>query len=341
VIKEYLEKISQCEDLTRQEAATALQMLIDDQLTATEIGALLFGLRTKGESVEEILGFVDTMQANMVAVAIDDPDAIDVCGTGGDQSHSFNVSTTAAFVVAAGGVTVAKHGNRSVSSKAGSADVLEKLGARIDLSPENTRRCLNEIGISFLFAPMYHPAMKAVAPHRRNLGIRTIFNMLGPLINPANLKRQLIGTYNLETAAKTAAVLRQRCYKKACVVHSEEGFDEASPFAGNRVFEVDIARPDIYEYFYRAEKCSQNLNSYQLVQGGDAEKNARITLEILNGRRGYPREMTALNAAFGLYVAGKVDNIPDGIFLAEELIDSGKALQKLNQFIEMSSKLAN
>ncbi|HPC35100.1 MAG TPA: anthranilate phosphoribosyltransferase [Candidatus Marinimicrobia bacterium] len=341
MIKEYLEKISQNKDLTRQEAAEALQMLIDDQLTATEIGALLFGLRTKGESVEEILGFVDTMQANMVAVAIDDPDAIDVCGTGGDQSHSFNVSTTAAFVVAAGGVTVAKHGNRSVSSKAGSADVLEKLGARIDLSPENTRKCLNEIGIGFFFAPMYHPAMKAVAPHRKNLGIRTIFNMLGPLINPANLKRQLIGVYNLETATKMAAVLRQRSYKKACVVHSEEGFDEVSPFAGNRVFEVDIARPDISEYVYQVEKCPKKLNSYQLVRGGDAEKNARITLEILNGRQGYPREMTALNAAFGLYVADKVGNIPDGVALAEELIDSGKALKKLNQFIEMSSKLAN
>jgi len=341
MISEYLEKISQRQNLTRREAANALQLLISDQLTATEIGALLFGLKMKGEAVEEILGFIDTMQENMVAVAIDDPDAIDVCGTGGDQKHSFNVSTTTAMVVAAGGVTVAKHGNRSVSSKAGSADVLEKLGVRIDLTPDKTRRCIGEIGLGFFFAPLYHPAMKAVAPHRRNLGLRTIFNMLGPLLNPAGVRRQLIGVFNLETAVKTAAVLKQRSFKKACVVHSDEGFDEISPFADNRVFEVDISRPEVSDYVFKPQKRAEISDNLSLVQGGDAEKNARITRAILSGQKGFPREMTTLNSAFGLYVAGKVADISEGIALASELIDSGKALNKLNQFIEISNTLAN
>lgn len=341
MISTYLEKISQRVDLTRTEAAHSLRLLISDQLTATEIGALLFGLRMKGEAVEEILGFIDTMQENMIAVEIDDPNAIDVCGTGGDQKHSFNVSTTTAVVVAAAGVTVAKHGNRSVSSKCGSADVLEKLGIRIDLTPEKTRQCIDKIGLGFFFAPLYHPAMKAVAPHRRNLGLRTIFNMLGPLLNPARIRRQLIGAFNLETALKTANVLKQQSYRKACVVHSSEGFDEISPFAGNQVFEIDITRPDVSDYIYQPEKCPKTLDYYSTIQGGNAEQNAKITLEILRGTPGSPREMTVLNAAFALYIADRVADIPEGITLANELIDSGRALSKLNQFIAVSNALAN
>jgi len=337
MIKEYLEKISLGENLTREESAAALRALIADELTATEIGALLFGLRIKGESVEEIQGFVDTMRENMVAVELDDPDAIDVCGTGGDQKHTFNVSTTTAIVAAAGGVTVAKHGNRSVSSKTGSADVLEKLGARIDLSPEKTRQCLAETGLAFFFAPLYHPAMKAVGPHRRNLGIRTIFNMLGPLLNPAGVQRQLIGTFDKETALKTATVLQQRNYRKACVVHSAEGFDEVSPFSTNYVFEVQQDASKVIAYTYQPG----NPPLTAAVQGGDATENAAITRAILQGEKGYAREMTLVNSAFALYVADKVTGIPDGLALAAELIDSGKAFDKLNRFVEYSSALAN
>lgn len=335
MIREQLEKIAQGIDLSRQEAALVLQMMIENQLSGTEIGAFLFGLRMKGESVNEIQGFIDTMQQNMVRVHLSDREAVDVCGTGSDNKHSFNVSTATAIVTAAGGVTVAKHGNRSVSSKTGSADVLEELGVRIDLPPEKTRQCIDETGIGFLFAPLYHPAMKAVVPHRRNLATRTVFNMLGPLLNPAGVRRQLIGTFNLETAEKMASVLLQRRYAKACVVHSEDGFDEISPFAENRIFEVDSRYKTVHQ-----NRFHSGLKADPSVRGGDRTANARILLAILQGDRGTHREMTLLNAAFGLYVAGKVDDPGEGRQLAAELIDSGKALAKLNDFISVSQKLA-
>jgi anthranilate phosphoribosyltransferase len=341
MITTYLDKISDGEDLGRREAADALQMIIDEQLTGTEIGALLFGLRMKGEAVAEILGFIDTMERNMVTVKLSDPEAIDVCGTGGDQKHSFNVSTTAALVVAAGGVSVAKHGNRSVSSQAGSADVLEQLGVKINLPPEKTKQCVDEIGIGFFFAPQYHPAMKAVVPHRKNLATRTVFNMLGPLLNPAGVRRQLIGTFNKETAQKTAAVLKQRNYRKACVVHSDDGFDEVSTFAANQVFEINQTKNGIQEYVYSLDKHLKPEQTETSVQGGDCTQNANITLSILSGEPGIPREMTILNAAFGLYVGEKVGSISDGIILATDLIDSGSALTKLNEFRELSRALTD
>lgn len=336
MIREQLEKIARGIDLSRQEAAAILQMIIDNQLSGTEIGAFLFGLRMKGEAVDEIQGFIDTMQQNMVPVRLRDHEAVDVCGTGGDNKHSFNVSTATAIVTAAGGVTVAKHGNRSVSSKTGSADVLEELGVRIDLPPEKTRQCIDETGIGFLFAPLYHPAMKAVVPHRRNLAIRTVFNMLGPLLNPTGVRRQLIGTFNLETAEKIASVLQQRRYTKACVVHSEDGFDEISPFAENRIFEVDSRYKTVHH-----NRFHSGLKADTSVHGGDRRENARILLSILKGDPGTPREMTVLNSAFGLYVAGKVASPDEGIQLAAGLIDSGKALAKLQEFISVSQKLAN
>ena len=339
MFKEYLEKLAEKEDLSREEAANALQMLIDDQLTETEIGALLFGLRMKGESVSELLGFVDTMQKNMVSVDLEDSNAIDVCGTGGDKKHSFNVSTTAALVVAAGEVTVAKHGNRSVSSKSGSADVLEKLGVKIDLSPEKTKQCIDDVGIGFFFAPKYHPAMKVVAPHRKNLGTRTVFNMLGPLLNPAGVKRQLIGTFDAETAEKIAKVLKKQGYSKACTVHSWDGFDEVSPFAPNQIFEVVNKEDKIKSYRFKTEKIAQNKELKEQMLGGDSDQNAKITMSILKGEKGVPREATVLNAGFGLYIGGKVYNVEDGVQLAEQLIDDGTALKKFNEYVEISNKI--
>jgi anthranilate phosphoribosyltransferase len=207
MFQQYLEKIQAGEDLTRSEAARALEAIIEDQVSATEIGALLMGLRMKGESEDEIAGFVDAMEKYMVIVSLKDPDAIDVCGTGGDGKHTFNVSTTAAFIISAAGVTVAKHGNRSISSKSGSADVLKALGINIEMHPEQAKKCADEIGLTFFYAPLYHPAMHKVAPHRKNMGIRTVFNMIGPLLNPARVRRQLIGTFNLDSAQKLAGVL--------------------------------------------------------------------------------------------------------------------------------------
>jgi anthranilate phosphoribosyltransferase len=270
------------------------------------------------------------------ALSIKDKNAIDVCGTGGDGRHTFNVSTTCALVAAAGGVTVAKHGNRSVSSKSGSADLLEALGVKIDMTPEKTKKCIDEIGIGFFFAPNYHPAMKAVVPHRKNLGIRTVFNILGPLLNPAQVNRQLIGAFDLQTAEKLAGVLQTQNYKKACTVYSHDGYDEFSPFASNFVFEIDNNTRHIKRFSYEPDTPAYKLTG-KYVEGADGKKNAEITRQVLSGLKGPARDMTVLNAAFAYYVAGKSPTIEHGIQLAEDTIDSGGGLRKLNEFIELSN----
>jgi anthranilate phosphoribosyltransferase len=336
MLKPYLEKITASEDLTRQEASEALDKIITDDLSGAEVGGFLVGLRVKGETVDEISGFVDTMQKHMVHVDLADKKAIDVCGTGGDGTHSFNVSTTCALVVAAGDVTVAKHGNRSVSSKSGSADLLESLGVKIDLSPEHTKKCMDEIGIGFFFAPNYHPAMKAVVPHRKSLAIRTVFNMLGPLLNPARVKRQLIGAFDIQTAEKLAGVLQSQNYDKACTVHSDDGFDELSPFASNSVFEIGGGTNDIKKFSYKPVKIIEKIAG-EFVEGADSNTNAIITRQVLSGEKGSAREMTVLNAAFAFYVAEKSKTVEEGIKLAEEILDSGAGSKKLNEYIEASN----
>jgi anthranilate phosphoribosyltransferase len=336
MLKPYLEKITTGENLTRQEAAEALDKIITDELSGAEVGGFLVGLRVKGETIEEISGFVDTMQKHMVKVDLADKNAIDVCGTGGDGTHSFNVSTTCALVVAAGDVTVAKHGNRSVSSKSGSADLLESLGIKIDLSPEQTKKCMDEIGIGFFFAPNYHPAMKAVVAHRKSLGIRTVFNMLGPLLNPARVKRQLIGAFNNHTAEKLAGVLQTQNYEKACTVHSDDGFDELSPFASNSVFEIGSGSNEIRKFSYKPANLLEKIPG-EFVEGADSTINAKITRKVLEGEKGSAREMTVLNAAFAFYVAGKTKTVEEGIKIAEEILDSGAGTKKLDEYIEASN----
>jgi len=336
MFKSYLEKIASGLDLSRQEAAESLEIVIEGDVSAAEIGGFLIGLRLKGESIEEISGFVDTMQKHMVSVELADKDAIDVCGTGGDGTYSFNVSTTAALIAAAGGVTVAKHGNRSVSSKSGSADLLESLGININLSAENVKKCIDQAGIGFFFAPNFHPAMKAVVPHRKSLGIRTVFNMLGPLLNPAKVKRQLIGTFNIQTAEKLGGVLLNQDYVKACTVHSKDGFDELSPFASNDIFEVGNQQGRLNHFIYHPQKSTVQVDK-DLFKGADSKHNADITLAVLSGKKNVAREMTVLNTAFAFYIADKTDTVEAGIRLAEDLIDSGQAMAKLNDFKEASN----
>jgi anthranilate phosphoribosyltransferase len=290
----------------------------------------------KGETVDEISGFVDTMQKHMLHVDLRDKNAIDVCGTGGDGTHSFNVSTTCALVVAAGDVTVAKHGNRSVSSKSGSADLLEALGIKIDLTPEKTKKCIDEIGIGFFFAPKYHPAMKAVVPHRKSLGIRTVFNMLGPLLNPARVRRQLIGAFDLQTAEKLAGVLQAQKYNKACTVHSEDGFDELSPFSANFVFEIGSETDSVKHFSYKPTKQLEK-NAGEFVEGADSNTNAVITKEVLSGKKGSAREMTVINAAFAFYIAGKTTSVEEGFKFAEDVLDSGAGMKKLEEYVEFTN----
>ena len=336
MIKNYLEKVVSGQNLSRQEASEVLEKIIAGEITETQAGALLTALRMKGESVEEIVGLVETMEKHMVKIDLEDGNAIDMCGTGGDGSHSFNISTTAALVVAAGGVTVAKHGNRSISSKSGSADLLQELGVKIDLPAQAVKKCIDQVGIGFLFAPLYHPAMKLLAPVRKSLQIRTVFNMLGPLLNPARVRRQLIGTFDAEAAEKIAKVLMAKNYTKACTVHSADGFDEVSPFANNQIFEVNIGNGELRETIYRHEAKNKTSGSTD-VRGNTSVENAHITMNVLNGQPGPTRDMTVANAAFGFYVADKVASINEGLSLAEELIDSGAARKKYEALREISN----
>ncbi len=338
MIASTLEKLARGVDLTREEAAAVLERVIQNELPPAAAGALLMGLRAKGEHPQEIAGFADTMEKHMIRVSLNDPDAIDVCGTGGDGKQTFNISTAAAFVIAAGGVTVAKHGNRSVSSKVGSADVLEALGIRIDLPPELAVRCANETGMTFFFAPLYHPAMKQIAPHRQHLGIRTIFNILGPLLNPAGVRRQLIGAFDRPTAQRLAEVLASRGIQRAVTLHSQDGYDEASPFASNTLFVVQSGNDCIQSLDYKAPTNGMRLQPEEL-QGHSAQENAEKILGVLTGQiRGAARQTVVLNAALGFFVAGKLHQIEDGLELAREIIDSGKAMQKLEAFREFTQK---
>lgn len=337
ILKPYLEKLSDHENLSRNEAADALESVISEDVSGTEIGAFLFGLRVKGESIDEIAGFVDTMEKHMVRVDLNDSDAIDVCGTGGDQTHSFNVSTTAGFIAAAAGATVAKHGNRSVSSKCGSADVLEALEIRIDLNAEQTKRCADEIGLCFFFAPLYHPAMKVVVPHRKNLGLRTVFNMLGPLLNPARVKRQLTGVFDLDSARKLAGVLQTRGSTMACTVHSSDGFDELSPFAENHIIETRTDQP-LTEFLYSHKPTIQSSSAE--VGGHDPRTNAGLTMAVLSGERNANRQMALLNSGFALYVAGLAESPEEGIRQAEAAVDGGEALKKMEALKEMSNSFS-
>lgn len=338
MIQNHLNTIADGGDLSRQAAAALLEQIVSGELSPAQIGALLMGLRSKGETVDEISGFLDTMHRHMVTVELNDKEAIDVCGTGGDGTHSFNVSTTAAIVASGGGVTVAKHGNRSVSSKSGSADLLEALGVKIDLPPDKAKACADEIGLCFFFAPLYHPAMKQVVPHRKSLGIRTVFNMLGPLLNPARVKRQLIGVFDVPTAEKIAGVLAGRDYKKACTLHSADGFDELSPFATNHIFEVGPGTAEITSF--ELDYPGGPLEAGHPAGGGDGAANARITLEILQGGNGSGRAMTLFNAGMAFYVAGKAASAAEGVSLAAEVIDSGAAMKKLQQLREITHDLA-
>ncbi len=336
-MKEILEHLAEGQSLNRRQVAQALQRIIDNTVSPTQAGAFLMGLRQKGETVEEINGFLDVLEAHMVTVELNDPNAVDVCGTGGDGTGTFNVSTAVSFVLAAGGITVAKHGNRSISSKAGSADVLTALGANIRMHPNQAKRCADEIGITFFYAPLFHPVMKAIAPHRQSLAMRTVFNMLGPLLNPAKVRRQLIGTYNFKAAEILAQVLKSRKYLHGFVVHSYDGMDEISPFSQTQVYEIIAQPPHINTFTFDQFRSSGTFDD---LRGNDAQYNARKIRQIFSGKQGGDRDAVLLNAAFGFRVAGKVKTLWEGRQLAQELTDSGLANKKLNEFIQFTQAVS-
>lgn len=331
-IKEAIQKLSRKENLSLEEARESMDDIMSGSTEESVIAAFLMGLRMKGETVEEIAGCALSMRRNCETITTKKKDLIDTCGTGGDGSGTFNVSTTAAIIVSAAGVPVAKHGNRAVSSSCGSADVLSALGVNIELEPEQAGRVLDEVGISFLYAPKFHKAMKYAAKVRKSLGIRTVFNVLGPLTNPAGVKRQVIGVFSDEWTEPIASVLSQLGADHSLVVHGSGGMDEFSILGETRVSEAKGGR--VRTYGFHAADAGIRGGSSEEIRGGDSESNAEIIRSILRGKDGAPRAMALLNSGAALYVAGKVRSIREGVSIARDVVDSGSARRQLDTWIE-------
>ncbi|HIJ59880.1 MAG TPA: anthranilate phosphoribosyltransferase [Nitrospirae bacterium] len=336
MIKEAINKILNRLNLTEEEMYSCVIEIMNKRVADAQIASFLTALRMKGETVDEITGSARAMRA--MSVKINSPEGtIDTCGTGGDGIGTFNISTASALVVASTGVPVAKHGNRSVSSKSGSADVLEALGVKIDLTPKQVEACLFETNFAFLFAPLFHPAMKNVAQVRRDMGIRTIFNVLGPITNPADTKIQLIGIFDPNLTEVIAQVLGKLGSKKAMVVHGLDGLDEISISMGTQVTELKDSK--VITYNIEPEEVGLSKGPINEIIGGDKEINAKIILSLFEGSRGPARDIVLINAGAGIYVAGKADSIKTAIMIAQEAIDSGKALNKLKEVISFTNKV--
>lgn len=338
-IREALSRVVMGEHLARAEARQVMEDIMDGHATSAQIGAILAALRLNRETVEEITGFAEAMRSKCNLVQTNREQLLDTCGTGGSGIHKFNISTLSAIIASSVSVRVAKHGNRSASSKAGSADVLEALGVNIHLTSEQAAKCLDEIGICFMFAQVYHPAMKHAAAPRRELGVRTIFNMLGPLTNPAGADRQLLGIYDHSRTETVAAVLRELGLKRAMVVSSEDGLDEISLSAPTRVSE--LRHGEITTYELTPEDIGLRTQPLTEVLGGDATLNASLMHRVLQGERGAIRDIVLANTAACIYVAGQADSIREGVRIAADAIDSGKAQSKLEQWIETSGGLSH
>jgi len=336
MIDSAIRKIVLRENLTAAEMRDVVGQIMDGGATDITKTALLVALRMKGETVDEITGAATAMRERVLPVDVDRDGLIDTCGTGGDGRGTFNVSTVAALVAAGAGVRVAKHGNRAVSSSCGSADVLTALGVNIDLSAQSMASVLDEVGISFLFAPKLHPAMASVAPIRRELGMRTIFNVLGPLTNPALARRQVMGIFSPDLVEVVARVLASLGSEHVIVVHSDDGLDEISISAPTRYCELKDG--EIYKGFLEPEEIGVRRCDLEEVLGGDAEANAAIARGVLEGGNGACRQIVLANAGAAIYVAGKAGSIREGVDLAAASIDSGAALGKLEALISATNR---
>jgi anthranilate phosphoribosyltransferase len=335
MIKEAIAKVVNKEDLHESEMMQTMEEVMGGKATPAQIAAFITALRMKGETVEEVTGAARIMRQKATRIDARSPIIVDTCGTGGDRMNSFNISTTTAFVVAAAGITVAKHGNRAVSSGCGSADCLEALSVNISAGPEIVEECIQQIGIGFLFAPRLHGAMKYAIEPRREIGIRTIFNMLGPLTNPAGATAQLIGVYDATLTEMFAGVLKKLGTKRAFVVHGSDGLDEATVTGETRVSELKDGLITTYN-IDPIEIFGEQYGGEELV-GGDASINAQITKDVLTGKDGACRKIVLLNAALAIMAGEKATAIREGIAIAEECIDSGAAVKKLQALIELSN----
>jgi anthranilate phosphoribosyltransferase len=331
MFKDYLSKIIRNENLNENEMSAMMTEIFSGDITDAQIGAFMGALATKGETFEELAGAATAMRRKAHRIEAMASTIVDTCGTGGDGAKTFNISTTTAFVVAGCGVTVAKHGNRSISSQCGSADVLEALGMKIDINPEIVEEAIAEIGIGFLFAPIYHSAMRFAANARKEIGLRSIFNMLGPLTNPAAANCQLLGVFAPELTEMFAQALKLLGTKRAFVVHGHDGLDEISICAPTRISELNNGRVSTYDIMPE-QFFGQTADPDDLV-GGTPEENAEITKNILNGEKGPKRDVVLINSAAALVTAGKTDNFKEGIQVAANAIDNGEALSKLNTLI--------
>ena len=334
-MKEVLAKVLGGTGLSEAEAEAAMGTIMAGEATPAQLGALLTALRLKGESVEELTGFARGMRAHSLKVTTHRQPLVDTCGTGGAAQKTFNVSTTSAFVAAAAGVAIAKHGNRAATSKFGSADVLEALGARLDLTPEVVGRCIDEVGIGFLFAHSHHPAMKHAAPVRAELGFRTIFNALGPLTNPAGATRQVLGVYDGALCEPLAHVLLRLGAEHVLVVHGKAGLDELSTLG--ETFIAEGKNGTVTTYTLTSHELGLTETTPEALAPNDDDPAATVRA-ILSGEPGPRREIVLANAGAALYVAGAVDTLTDGIALAAQTLDSGAALTKLNQFVEFTQR---
>ena len=335
MIKEAILKVSRHKNLTYDEAYYTMDEIMSGEASEVQMSAYLTAMSMKGETIEEITASAKAMRDHCVRL-LNDKEVLEIVGTGGDGSNTFNISTTSSIVISAAGVPVAKHGNRSASSKCGAADVLEELGVNIYIEPEKSLKCLREIDLCFLFAQNYHLSMKYVAGVRKELSIRTIFNILGPLTSPAGASMEVLGVYERELLEPLADVLNNLGVKSAMVVYGLDGMDEISASDKTAVCELKDGKTMTYEL--SPEYFDMEIASKEDLVGGDARENAKITLSILKGEKGPKRNAVLLNSAAGFYVAGRVDSLKDGVKLAEEVIDSGKALKQLEKFIEVTNR---
>ncbi|HET6453573.1 MAG TPA: anthranilate phosphoribosyltransferase [Armatimonadota bacterium] len=342
MIKDAIRKVVEKENLSETEAADVMREIMDGEATPSQISALVTALRMKGETVDEVTGFARIMREKSIKIPTKCKATalIDTCGTGGDRMNTFNISTASAFVVAGAGVAVAKHGNRAMSSKCGSADVLEALGVNIGLGPEAVGRCIDEVGIGFMFAPAHHPSMKHAVVPRKEIGIRTVFNILGPLTNPAGAKRQLIGVFDAHLTELIAGALLKLGSERAIVAHGLDGIDELSTVGKTKVTELVDGALKTYE-MTAGDVGLPTAKPEDLSQGEDPTASARILEAILSGKTGPGRDIVLLNAGAALNIGGKAGTIQEGIALAADSIDGGKAASALDGLKKLSQQLAS
>jgi len=333
-LKSIIAKVATGASLTRDEAANAFDRMMSGEATPSQLGGILMALRVRGETVDEITGAVTAMRAKMLRVKAPD-DAVDIVGTGGDGSGSVNVSTCASFIVAGAGVPVAKHGNRALSSKSGAADVLAALGVKLDLTPDQVSRCVQQAGIGFMFAPAHHPAMKNVGPTRVELATRTIFNLLGPLSNPAGVKRQMVGVFSRQWVQPLAQVLKNLGAESIWVVHGSDGLDEIT--LTGPTFVTALEGGNIRSFEITPDDAGLHRASGESLKGGDAAANAVSLSGVLEGKPGAFRDVALLNAAAALIVAGRAKDLKEGVAIGTKSLDSGAAAERLARLITVSN----